>query len=78
MDGGGLAVTREKLRMDGFNASWSAFTSSQVLGFCWRESSAYTALTCGMKPGLPVCKGAGSPGTINEASGAAGCMVPAT
>ena len=75
MDGGGLAVMREKVRMDGFNASWSRFTSSQLLGFCWRESSAYMVLTCGV---LPFCKGADSPGMIPEASGAASCMVPAT
>ncbi len=78
MDGGGLAVMREKVRIDGFNASWSRFTSSQVLGLCWRESSAYMALTCGILPELPVCKSAGSPDMIPEASGAAGCMVPAT
>lgn len=78
MDGGDLDVTRAKLRMDGFNASWSKLTSSQVLGLCSRESSANMALTHETLPGWPICKGADGPGTTPEATGGPGGKVPET
>ena len=61
---------RVKLRMEGFNASWSRWTSSHVLGFCWRESNARMGLTCGMMPGWPTCKGTDVPGMALGATGA--------